>query len=119
MLDPLSPALPGMMFTKPVLGRPAEPITVPLLRGKSPDVMAWLAENTPGALARGCNWFCVRTSEPACQWQEAQACRPSPPTCMSQNNALPSLMAAALSETKLPRLAGRGMGTPLSDLAPD
>jgi len=38
----------------------------------------------------GLSWFFDRGSAPARKWQLAQACTPSLPTCMSQNNALPS-----------------------------
>ena len=55
--------------------------------------------------------FLVRLSAPAWKWHDAQAVRPSPPTCMSQKRALPSTIAALRLETKSSRFGGRGTGT--------
>src|SRR3954471_20187459 len=46
---------------------------------------------------RGLIWLRERLSAPAAKWHVAHAWRPSAPACMSQNSALPSLTAAALS----------------------
>src|SRR5437867_3726147 len=59
--------------------------------------------------------FRVRVSAPAWKWQEAHACTPSPPVCMSQKKALPSWIAAPRFATKSPRLAGKGTGARRSD----
>ena len=60
----------------------------------------------------GESWFLDRVSAmPELKWQVAQAVMPSLPTCMSQNRALPSRIAAWRSCTKSPRLVGSGTGT--------
>src|SRR5262249_19192233 len=61
------------------------------------------------------SWFTERTSAPAWKWQLAQATRPSLPTCVSQNRALPSATAAARFMTKSPRFGGSGTATVLRE----
>src|SRR3954470_12048314 len=80
------------------------PVTVLFGPGTS-----WKVPSAPGLTP-----FFVRPSAPAWKWQVAHACMPSLPTCMSQNSALPRLIAALRSLTKFVRLAGSGMGTALS-----
>src|ERR1051325_8656722 len=63
----------------------------------------------------GLTEFLVRLSAPAWKWQVAQHCTESLPTCISQNRALPSLMASVLLLTNVLRLSGCGTGIVFSD----
>src|SRR5438270_4217361 len=62
----------------------------------------------------GWTWPLVRLSAPALKWQLAHACRPSPPVCMSQNNAFPKAIAAGVEITKPERFV-EGIGSRLSE----
>src|SRR5690242_9152301 len=85
-------------------------------KGKFDDVTVlfgppnWNEPSPPGLSV-----FLTRASAPAWKWQVAQACTPSLPTCMSQNSALPRVMAALRSLTKEASAAGSGGFSVLSD----
>ena len=71
-----------------------------LWNGKS-SALSWafgpLSWKALPAGMRGLIWLRDRLSAPASKWHVAHAWRPSAPACMSQNSALPSVMALALS----------------------
>src|SRR5438445_411707 len=100
----------------PVVGRPGDPTTSPVLIGKMPGTMKASAPATllKTRLAPGLTVLRVRVSAPAWKWHVAQAWAPVPPVCASQKSALPSWIAAVRSLTNVPRLGGSGTGTPFS-----
>src|SRR6185369_1758347 len=130
---PSSTAEPGTMPTNLVNLTPCEPTTSLASRmicdawksglertwnGKSVGrrvsfgPLTWKVSSPPRV--PGLTVFFRRLSAPAEKWQLAQACTPSLPACISQNSALPSLMAAGLFLTNWNRLGGSGTAIWLS-----